>query len=354
MRIGFAALFLLGTSLVFPMAAQTSIAPAKPSKVTASNTKSRASAETILPPKDGVKTPGVQIAGSTLKFEQEIPFAAPWVLAADSILVANTAKDSIERFDSKTFKAGDPITGVSKPCGGAVSAFKDLWVISCADQALLRLDSKTGKLITKIPTGVSPVTGVLAASADSIWILSDGRTTLSRIDPAENKIVAEIRLPAGCGSLTSGESALWVACPNEDRVFKIDPLTNLVDKRIETAAQPIAVALGENAIWVLSKKEGKVERVDLKTFKVIKTLELGVANTLSGIAIGQGSVWVTGTGFPLTRIDPLLEKERVAQQFWGPGGGAISFLVNSLWLSNTKENTLWRIDPKRVLATLAD
>jgi streptogramin lyase len=218
----------------------------------------------------------------------------------------------------------------------------------------LRLDAKTGKQLAKIATGVSPATGVLATTADSVWLLTDARTTLARIDPVENKIVAEIRVPAGCRSLIAGEGALWLACPEDDRVLRIDPLTNLVDKRIETAAQPVAVALGEGSLWVLSKKEGKLERVDTKTYKVIKTIELSLPNAVSGLAVAQGSVWVTATGFPLTRIDPTTEKERVAQQFWGEGGGAIYSAANALWLSNTKQGTLWRLDPKRVLAVLPD
>jgi streptogramin lyase len=103
---------------------------------------------------------------------------------------------------------------------------------------------------------------------------------------------------------------------------------------------------------VLCEKEGKVDRIDPKTNKVSKSIELGVAGASGEIAVGLGSVWVTLDGFPLTRIDPQTEK--VVQQFWGPGGGAVQIGANALWLSNTHEGTLWRLDPKRVQATLAE
>ncbi len=89
--------------------------------------------------------------------------------------------------------------------------------------------------------------------------------------------------------------------------------------------------------------------------KIWRAVSAMIALTLAaqgGIAIGHGSVWVTQTGFPLTRIDPATEK--VAQQFWGPGGGAIHFGEGSIWLTNLQSGTLWRFDPKRVLATLAE
>jgi streptogramin lyase len=136
-------------------------------------------------------------------------------------------------------------------------------------------------------------------------------------------------------------------------VLRINPTTNLIDQRIEVSPQPTALVLGESSIWVLCLKDGKIDRIDPKTNKVTKTIETGVPGaSTGGIAFGQGSIWVTQTGFPITRIDPVSEK--VVQQFWGPGGGAIQFGQGSVWLTNLQEGTLWRIDPKRILATLAE
>jgi hypothetical protein len=104
---------------------------------------------------------------------------------------------------------------------------------------------------------------------------------------------------------------------------------------------------------VLCLKDGKVERIDPKTNKISKTISLETPGSSQGdIAVGGGWIWVTLDGFPLTRIDPGSEK--VAQQFWGEGGGALQFGFNSIWLSNIKQGTLWRIDPKRIEATLAE
>jgi hypothetical protein len=57
-------------------------------------------------------------------------------------------------------------------------------------------------------------------------------------------------------------------------------------------------------------------------------------------------------GFPLTRIDTQTEK--VVQQFYGEGGGDIHVGSGALWLTNVSAGTLWRLDPKRIAATLAE
>lgn len=304
-------------------------------------------------PKGGIKTPGVLIPFALLKAEAEIPNLAPaWMTAADALVVP-AAGGSILKIDNRSNKPGEAVAEIGKGCAGAASGFNSLWAADCAARAIVRVDSKTWKITAKIPAGTGDFGPAVATSADSVWVLSDTRSTLARIDPDQNAVVSELRLDPGCNTLTFGETALWVTCPAAKAVLRINPQTNLVEKRIEVSEQPTALALGENSVWVLCLKDGKVERIDPKTNKVSKSIALETPGSArGGIAVGGGWVWVTLDGFPLTRIDPAAEK--VAQQFWGEGGGAIQFGFNSIWLSNLKQNTLWRIDPKRVEATLAE
>jgi streptogramin lyase len=145
---------------------------------------------------------------------------------------------------------------------------------------------------------------------------------------------------------------LWLACPAENKVLRINPTTNLVEQVIKVSEQPEFMAVGEGSIWVLCRKEGKIDRIDPKTNQVSKTIELGVPGAAGQMAFGNSYLWVTQTGFPLARID--VKTESVVQQFTGEGGGAIAVSPGAIWLSNLKDATVWRIDPKRVLATLPE
>ena len=307
-----------------------------------------------LLPSAGIKTPGIQIPFATLKPDLDLatPDKPAWMFFSESLFVPNPSKQGLDKLDVKTGKSGDPVTGISKPCSKMTFGFGSLWVPSCADGTLLRLDAKTLKQTANLATGISAASGPLAISSDSVWLLADDKTTLLRIDPDKNEQVAEIRLPVGCRNLVFGETALWVVCPASNHVLRINPATNLVTKRITVSAEPQSLAIGEGSIWVLSKKEGKVERIDPKTDKVIKTIDLLVPGAVGEIAVAEGSVWVTMTGFPLTRINPTSDK--VVQQFYGAGGGAIQTSTGAIWLSNLVEGKLWKIDPKRVAATLAE
>jgi virginiamycin B lyase len=311
-------------------------------------------AKSTLPilPKQGVKTPGVQIPFSDLKPETSLktPDKPAWVFFSTSLFVP--AKDRLDKIDVKTNKAGDPVAGLKKPCGGMMSAFGSLWVPTCGDGSLVRMDPKTFKVTATIPGGASDVRGTLAVSSDSIWLLTDSKATLSRIDPDQNAVIAEMRLPADCTHLVFGETALWLTCPSENKIYRINTATNVVEKTIEVSAKPEAIAIGEGSVWVLCGKDGKIDRIDPKTNKVTKTIETNVPGVDGDIVFGEGALWVTQNGFPLTRIDTT--SESVAQQFFGGGGGAIRTSPGALWLSNLNDGTLLRIDPKRVRATLSE
>lgn len=311
-----------------------------------------------LPPKFGVKTPGVQIPFAQLKSEAEVPaegVAGPLVFT-DQVFASASAKNSLVRLDPKTNKPTEPIAGLDKPCAGLANAFGSLWVPNCGNQTLTRLDPKTGKVTATIQVAVANVTSAIAASSDSIWLLSDERSTVSRIDPDTNTVVAELRVEAGCTSLAFAESAVWLACPAINKVIRLDPRTNVAVNRIDVATKPIALTSGESAIWVLGQTDGKVSRLDPKTNKVTATIELGVPNAEGNIAFGEGSIWVSTPGFPLSRIRPGTEPatDQVLQQFTGDAGGLVQVGLKSVWLVESKTGRILRFDPKRIAATLAE
>ncbi|HEY3840231.1 MAG TPA: hypothetical protein VGL72_26845 [Bryobacteraceae bacterium] len=322
---------------------------ASPGQAASAKTKTK-----MVEPKLGVTTPGVQLPFSSVKAEVEIPVPAKpaWLFFSESLFVP--AKDQIDRVDAKTNKTGDPIGGLNQPCGGMAAGFGSVWAPLCGRPGLARIDAKTYKVTKTIETSVSSAMGIIAASSDSIWMLTDDKTTLARIDPDQNAVVGEMRLPAGCHSLVFGATALWLACPDKNRVLRINAATNLIEKEIEVSAEPESIAIGESSVWVLCRKEGKIDRIDPKTNKLTKTIELNVPKAEGSIAFGEGYLWATMAGFPITRIEIQGDTVSVSQQFHGQGGGAFAIAPGAIWLSNVNSGTLWRVDPKRLRAILPE
>ena len=57
-------------------------------------------------------------------------------------------------------------------------------------------------------------------------------------------------------------------------------------------------------------------------------------------------MWITVFQIPISVIDAKTNK--VTHQFAGPGGDAILFAHGSVWLSNLREQNIWRLDPAKL------
>jgi len=304
------------------------------------------------PPRPGVKTSGVKIPIERLKPDAVFPYpgSPDWIAVDESVWVSNRPKDSVARFDPKTNAVAAVIPVGKGPCSGLAAGFGSLWVPNCGDKTLSRVDLKTGAVTVTFPTTIANSEGSIATGAGSVWLMTDAKGTLARFDPATNKVVAEVYLPTGSYGLTFGEDAVWVTSTEHDSVARIDPHTNLVVETIKVGKAPRFIASGAGAVWTLNQGDGSVTRIDSKTNKVAATIEVGVPGGGGDIAVGEGSVWITSFEFPLSRIDPATNA--VVQQFYGKGGDAVRVGLGSVWLSNLEAGNVWRLDPRRIEATL--
>ncbi len=303
-------------------------------------------------PTGGINVPGIQIPFASLKAEAVVALESPAgaLLFAQNLLATQGAK--IARIDTKGNKTLEAWSGAEGLCGGMVSAFGSLWAPSCGKNSILKIDTKSGKTTNTLEFGAQAGDQTIVASGDSIWAITDSKGTLSRLDPREHSVVAEFRLAAGCNALAFEADAIWATCPAENRVLRVNTKTNVVTDRIEAAAEPVAVAFAEGTLYVLGKKEGKISKIDPKTNKVTGTIETKVNGAAGTMAFGDGYLWLSQTGFPLTKID--VKNDKVMQQFYGEGAGTLKFAAGSLWLATAGKAEVKRIDPKRVAVTLAE
>ena len=150
------------------------------------------------PSRQGVKTPGVQIPIAQLKPEAvfDVPGTPDWLAIDDHMWVSNSPKDTVSRLDPKNSTVVATVATGKRPCSGLAVGFGSLWVPNCGDQTLVRVDLKTNAVTATIPTTIGSSEGGIATGAGSVWLVIDKRGTLVRFDPATNKPVAEIHVRA--------------------------------------------------------------------------------------------------------------------------------------------------------------
>jgi class 3 adenylate cyclase len=127
-----------------------------------------------------------------------------------------------------------------------------------------------------------------------------GPTSLAVIDPKTNKVVGEIDLHAKASLIAAGEGYVWLADRDTSTLFKIDPRTRAVIRRtaIDPNGIPTGIAAGEGGVWV-----GVARRTSLALLEFDPALG-GLRRT---IALATARPGETGGGF-----DPYSEPVNVA------------------------------------------
>ncbi len=306
------------------------------------------------PKKPGVTAPGVRIPIERLVPDAvfEIGGSPDWLAIDEQTWVSNSPSNSVSRLDPRTDTVAATIAVGKEPGSGLAAGFGSLWVPNCGDSTLSRIDLTSGDVTATFPMTFADSEGGIAAGAGSVWVLTDARGTLARIDPATNAVSAEIRVATGSCTVAYGAEFVFVTSTKESLLTRVDPRTNDVVGTVKVGPSPRFLAIGEGSVWTLNQGDGSISRVDLATNTVVATIEAGIPGGGGEIAVGEGSVWATSFGYPITRIDP--RTNTVVQQFFGPGGDAIRVGLGSVWLSNLSAGNVWRIDPRRIEATRAN
>ena len=273
-----------------------------------------------------------------------IPGSPDWVAIGDSVWISNNPKANISQLDAATNQVGSVITVAKTPCSGLALAFGSVWVPICSNGSVQRVDAKSHEIVASIPSGVANTEGGITAGAGSIWMPSDAAGVLSRIDPATNKVVSKISISPGSFTAAFDAGSVWITSTKNNLLTRVDAKTEKVVATIPVGPTPRFLATGLGSVWTLNQGDGSVSRVDPATNKVTATIQVGVPGPGGDIAVGEGAVWVTANGKPLSKIDAATN--RVVTQYVGKGGDALRVGLGSLWLSNHEFHEVWRIDPK--------
>jgi virginiamycin B lyase len=241
--------------------------------------------------------------------------AAPTRLAAaaDAVWVLTPADNSLVRIDPATNQVVATIGVGRAPSGLAVGAGA-VWVSRRSDAVVVRVDPTANRVVATIPVGRAP--GSVTVAGGLVWVALPGGG-LGRIDPASNRSTLVPVARCCDGELAAGQGALWVANHRDGTLVRVDPATGRVAARVllpETAdQQPHQVAVGDGAVWVTSASPRSATanllwRVDPASNQVTGTLDLGptaAGGIPNSVAAGNGAVWVGGiTKGSIVRLEP--------------------------------------------------
>jgi DNA-binding SARP family transcriptional activator/DNA-binding beta-propeller fold protein YncE len=93
---------------------------------------------------------------------------------------------------------------------GIATGFGAVWVVCYWTKELVRIDSRTRRVVATIPTGASPLD--VSAGAGAVWVTNRLSGTVQRVNPRTNKVTATIRFPGALSpqGISARNGAVWV------------------------------------------------------------------------------------------------------------------------------------------------
>jgi glutamine cyclotransferase len=163
----------------------------------------------------------------------------------------------------------------------------------------------------------------LTYDGQQVWFASGDR--LNALDPASGKLLRSIVVAANAGTAFDGEHLFQIA---DGRIQKIDPKTGQVLATIPApgGSGHSGLAWGEGSLWVAQYEDRKIHQVDPQTGALLRTLE--TSRHVTGVSWVDGELW-HGTWedndeSDLRRIDP--RTGAVLERLQMPPGAGVSGL----------------------------
>jgi streptogramin lyase len=174
------------------------------------------------------------------------------------------------------------------------------WV-ACKEQSrVVRVDTRTGRTLRSVRLGAPAI--AVTTGFGSIWALDAGGT-LSRLDPS-GRLVRRVALPVSAAyNVWIGGGSVWVADDQGASVVRVSPTSNRVVARIAVGDGPASMAFDGGSAWVINHRDTTIHRIDLASNRPTVLTRLG-GDAPERMVSSDGSLWITGRGTDLLRVDP--------------------------------------------------
>jgi virginiamycin B lyase len=191
---------------------------------------------------------------------------------------------------------------------------------------------------TKVDTGEA-IYG-LAVSGGSLWAGGLTQGDVLRVDTKSGKVIRRVNAGARIFNLAPAPGAVWAVSNLTNAVVRIDARTGKRTATVRVGFAPYDVAWGFGSVWVSNASGGTVSRI--AGTHVVKTIRVGVEP--NGLAAIGSSLWVTDhSAGKLLRIDP--RANRIAGSVSLPGADWVTGFGSSLYVSQ-ETNVVTRVDAR--------
>jgi sugar lactone lactonase YvrE len=224
-----------------------------------------------------------------------------------------------------------------------------LWA-SCRAQARLhRISPASGETRAILRLTSTPYS--IAAGFGSVWSAERG-PVVYRIDIRNGRAASAVS-GGGFSYLWTAAGSVWAADDEASALLRYDPVGRRVVATIPTGNGTSALAEDAGRLWIVNHRDGTLQRIDAAT-NTATALGRLPGDAPERMVHAEGSLWVTGRGTDLLRVDPATGAVQATIDV-GAGAIDVAAAAHSIWvavpteeadrLGNPFLDRLLRVDP---------
>src|SRR4051794_24259287 len=185
------------------------------------------------------------------------------------------------------------------------SSGDSVWVACRDGSRLVRVRAATGARVRTVRLGDFRPWAVTSGFG-SLWAIDRDLGELRRLDPRTGRRRARIALPGLPVAVWAGAGSVWVGFESGTRVARVEPRTGRV-RLIAAGDGASGFATDGRNVFVTCHRDNVLTRIDLATNRsatIVRGLTPTERTAAERIAFADGSLWVTGRGLDLLRVNP--------------------------------------------------
>jgi class 3 adenylate cyclase len=215
---------------------------------------------------------------------------------------------------------------------------------TAAAQSVVEVDASSGRLLSSLP--IARPAGI-AAAGDFVWALA--QEGLVDAIPVAGGAASPVRLPGTPTGIAADADAAWITfghgVPGESQGIVVRVASGSFDEQpipLGPGSGATGIAVGEGGVWVVNEIANTLTRLDPATRAVVGSAEVGEQPV--AVAVGEGSVWVAhAVDRSVWRLDPRT-MARTASVSLSDVPTAIVVAFGRAWVSSTAGNSVAVID----------
>ena len=223
-----------------------------------------------------------------------------------------------------------------------VATRNDVWA-TVGIGGVIRVDLRSGHIVARIPTGGA----VIAALANgNVWAVDVADDRLLEIDSRRGRVGRKLRVDGLPIAAAATPGRLWVIAQEHGSVTAVDTRSLRSSAVLRFAAAdlvPAAIVVARRGVWLITNWGREVSMIDPETLEVVAHV---ATPSIDALAASAGLIWARRSPdgpAGLVRIDPRLLRANVVE----PSGGApITAIVGGESLYVAVPGAVLQLDPR--------